>query len=49
MLSEKEKIELITRISLELNETKDIDHLLERLLTSGSPAGETAHKREKSL
>ncbi|MBW1935897.1 MAG: HD domain-containing protein [Deltaproteobacteria bacterium] len=34
MLSEKEKIELITRISLELNETKDIDHLLERLLTS---------------
>jgi HD-GYP domain-containing protein (c-di-GMP phosphodiesterase class II) len=34
MLSEKEKIELITQISLDLNEAKDIDHLLERILTN---------------
>ncbi|MCJ7594930.1 MAG: HD domain-containing protein [Desulfobacterales bacterium] len=34
MLSEKEKINLITQISLDLNEAKDIDHLLERILTN---------------
>jgi HD-GYP domain-containing protein (c-di-GMP phosphodiesterase class II) len=33
MLSEKEKIDLITRISLDLNEAKDIDFLLEKILT----------------
>ena len=31
MLSEKEKIELITQISLDLNEAKDVDLLLERI------------------
>ena len=34
MLSEKEKIDLITRISLDINEVKDIDLLLERILTN---------------
>ncbi len=34
MLSEKEKIHLMTQISLELNEAKDIDLLLERILTN---------------
>lgn len=34
MLSEREKIDLITQISLDLNEAKDIDHLLERILTN---------------
>ncbi|MGD8228656.1 MAG: HD domain-containing protein [Desulfobacteraceae bacterium] len=34
MLSEKEKIDLITQISLDLNEAKDIDHLLERVLSN---------------
>jgi response regulator RpfG family c-di-GMP phosphodiesterase len=34
MLSEKEKIDLITQISLDLNEAKDIDLLLEKILTS---------------
>ncbi len=34
MLSEKEKIELITQISLDINEAKDIDLLLERILTN---------------
>ena len=34
MLSEKEKFDLITQISLELNEAKDIDLLLERILTN---------------
>lgn len=34
MLSEKEKIDLITQISLDLNEAKDIDVLLERILTN---------------
>ena len=33
MLSEKEKIDLITQISLDINEVKDIDLLLERILT----------------
>ena len=33
MMSEKEKIELITRISLDINEVKDIDLLLERILS----------------
>ena len=33
MLSEKEKIDLITQISLEINEVKDLDILLERILT----------------
>lgn len=34
MLSEKEKFELITQISLALNEVKDIDLLLDRILTN---------------
>ena len=33
MLNEKEKIDLITQISLDINEVKDIDLLLERILT----------------
>lgn len=33
MLSEKDKIDLITQISLEINEVKDLDILLERILT----------------
>lgn len=33
MLSEKEKFDLITQISLDINEVKDIDLLLERILT----------------
>ena len=34
MLSEKEKFELMTQISLDLNEVKDIDLLLDRILTN---------------
>ena len=34
MMSEREKIDLITRISLDINEVKDIDLLLERILTN---------------
>jgi len=34
MLNEKEKFELITQISLDLNEVKDIDLLLDRILTN---------------
>lgn len=34
MLSEKEKINLITQISLDINEAKDIDLLMERILTN---------------
>jgi HD-GYP domain-containing protein (c-di-GMP phosphodiesterase class II) len=34
MLTEKQKIDLITQISLEFNETKDIDLLLERVLSN---------------
>jgi HD-GYP domain-containing protein (c-di-GMP phosphodiesterase class II) len=34
MLSEREKIEIIAQISLDFNETKDIDLLLERILTN---------------
>ncbi|MBN2032623.1 MAG: HD domain-containing protein [Deltaproteobacteria bacterium] len=34
MLSEKEKIDLITRISIDLNEVKDIDLLLDRILSN---------------
>jgi response regulator RpfG family c-di-GMP phosphodiesterase len=34
MLNEKEKIELITQISLDINEVKDLDMLLERVLTN---------------
>ena len=34
MLREKEKFELITQISLDLNELKDIDLLLDRILTN---------------
>jgi response regulator RpfG family c-di-GMP phosphodiesterase len=34
MLSEKEKFDLITQISLDLNEVKDIDLLLDRILTN---------------
>jgi len=33
MLSEKEKIDLITQISFDINEVKDLDMLLERILT----------------
>jgi len=33
MLTEKEKIDLITRISMDLNQVKDVDLLLERILT----------------
>ncbi len=33
-MDEKEKIDLITRISLDINEVKDIDLLLERILTN---------------
>ncbi len=33
-MNEKEKIDLITRISLDINEVKDIDILLERILTN---------------
>jgi HD-GYP domain-containing protein (c-di-GMP phosphodiesterase class II) len=33
MLSEKEKIDLITRVSLDMNEVHDLDILLEKLLT----------------
>ena len=34
MMREKEKIDLITQISLDINEVKDIDLLLEKILTS---------------
>ncbi len=34
MLTEQEKLQLITRIVLDINEVKDIDLLLERILTS---------------
>ena len=34
MLNEKEKIDLITQISLDLNELKDIDLLLDKILTN---------------
>ena len=34
MLNEQEKLQLITRIVLDINEVKDIDLLLERILTS---------------
>ena len=34
MLSEKEKIDLITQISLDINQVKDLDLLLERILTN---------------
>jgi HD-GYP domain-containing protein (c-di-GMP phosphodiesterase class II) len=34
MMNEREKIDLITRISLDINEVKDIDLLLERILTN---------------
>jgi HD-GYP domain-containing protein (c-di-GMP phosphodiesterase class II) len=34
MLNEQDKLQLITRISLDINEVKDIDLLLERILTS---------------
>ena len=34
MLTEKEKFELMTQISLDLNEVKDIDLLLDRILTN---------------
>jgi len=34
MLNEKEKIELITQISLDINEVNDLDMLLERILTN---------------
>lgn len=34
MMAEKEKMELITRISLDINEVKDLDLLLEKILTN---------------
>jgi HD-GYP domain-containing protein (c-di-GMP phosphodiesterase class II) len=34
MMSEQEKIDLVTQISLDINEVKDIDLLLEKILTS---------------
>jgi HD-GYP domain-containing protein (c-di-GMP phosphodiesterase class II) len=34
MMNEREKLDLITQISLDINEVKDIDLLLERILTS---------------
>jgi HD-GYP domain-containing protein (c-di-GMP phosphodiesterase class II) len=34
MLSEKEKIDLITQISLDINQVKDVDLLLEKILTN---------------
>ena len=34
MISEREKIHLITQISLDINEVKDVDLLLERILTN---------------
>ncbi|MBL7175868.1 MAG: HD domain-containing protein [Desulfobacteraceae bacterium] len=34
MMSEQEKIDLVTQISLDINEVKDIDLLLERILTN---------------
>lgn len=34
MMNEKEKIDLITQISLDINEVKDVDLLLERILTN---------------
>ena len=34
MLSEKEKIDLITQISLDINQVKDLDLLLEKILTN---------------
>ncbi|MBN1625146.1 MAG: HD domain-containing protein [Deltaproteobacteria bacterium] len=34
MMGEKEKMELITRISLDINEVKDLDLLLEKILTN---------------
>jgi HD-GYP domain-containing protein (c-di-GMP phosphodiesterase class II) len=34
MLTEKEKIDLIARITLDINEVKDVDLLLERILTN---------------
>ena len=33
-MNEREKLDLITQISLDINEVKDIDLLLERILTS---------------
>ena len=34
MQSEKEKIDLITQISLDINQVKDVDLLLEKILTN---------------
>ncbi|MFC1821689.1 HD domain-containing phosphohydrolase [Thermodesulfobacteriota bacterium] len=54
MLNEKEKIDLITRISLDINEVKDIDVLLERILTNvrkfyNADAGSIYLKQEEKL
>lgn len=54
MLSEKEKIDLITRISLDINEVKDIDMLLERILSNirkffGADAGSMYLKYDDTL
>lgn len=54
MLNEKEKIELITQISLDINQAKDIDLLLEKILTHvrtffNADAGSIYLKRKKKL
>jgi HD-GYP domain-containing protein (c-di-GMP phosphodiesterase class II) len=54
MLSETEKIDLITGISLDINEVKDLDMLLERILTHGrrffnADAGSIYLKRNDQL
>ncbi|MDY6973817.1 MAG: GAF domain-containing protein [Thermodesulfobacteriota bacterium] len=54
MLNEKEKIELITQISLDINEVKDLDMLLERILSRvrrffGADAGSIYLKQEDKL
>ncbi len=54
MLNEHEKLQLITRIGLDINEVKDIDLLLERILTSvravfNADAGSIYLKSEDAL
>ena len=54
MLNEKEKIDLITRISLDINQAKDVDILLERILSNirtffNADAGSIYLKRDDML
>ena len=54
MLNEKEKIDLITQISLDINQAKDIDLLLEKILTHvrtffNADAGSIYLKRKSEL